>query len=137
MESPGRAGDGLTLALQRPELYHCLDQITGCGPFDDAQGHVARHEAGDDKALDWHDDTADRRRRLAITINLDDRPYTGGLFELRARVSREPAFRHTHSEVGEALIFKVSRAFEHRLTPVTGGGPRTVFAGWFLGEPAP
>lgn len=132
LESPGRAGDGLTLALQRPELHRWLETVTGCGPLDDAQGHIARHDGSCEQALEWHDDRSDQRRRLAITINLDDRPYDGGIFELRARDGGRPMFRHVHAMVGEALVFEVSRRMEHRLTPVTSGGPRTVFAGWFL-----
>lgn len=35
---------------------------------------------------------------------------------------------------GDALIFKVDHALEHRVTPLTAGGPRIVWAGWFIGQ---
>lgn len=57
--------------------------------------------------LDWHDDRGDPARRPAITINLPDSDYDGGLFELREVASR-------------------------RLLPVTRCGPRRVYTGWFL-----
>jgi hypothetical protein len=41
-------------------------------------------------------------------------------------------WRHHHASPGEALVFEVSPALEHRVTPLTAGGPRTIFAGWFL-----
>ena len=35
--------------------------------------------------------------------------------------------------IGAMLIFEVSRRCEHRVHPLTGGGPRRVFTGWFIG----
>jgi hypothetical protein len=133
LERPGHGGAGLLHALRRPDIFRWLEDITACGPINDVQGDIVRHDPTCPQGLDWHDDTSDRGRRLAITINLDDRPYDGGVFEVRRRGETALLTRHVHRRVGETLIFGVDRRFEHRLTPVTTSA-RTVFAGWFLSE---
>lgn len=129
---PALIGKALRATLKRPNMLQFLEDITGCGPLADIEGEVAEFSPQPLEELDWHDDRNVPARRLAITINLDDTLYEGGTFEMRTKHSKEPLIRHTHRDIGTALIFRVSAELEHRVHPVTAGGPRRVFAGWFL-----
>jgi hypothetical protein len=131
LETPNIAGAALTLALKRASLMRWIEDATGCGPLDSIGGRVARMRPGADDHLAWHNDLNEPGRRLAITINLSRQPYEGGEFELRAVATGEVLLRHKHDEPGSALVFDVSPRLEHRVLPVTAGGPRLVYAGWF------
>ena len=132
IEASRRTGRALAFALGRSDLFDWLDRATGCGPLDAVVGRMAQARAGHDHQLGWHDDREETRRRLAITINLGAAPYEGGLFEIRTKETHEALFAHRHTESGTALIFDVARDIEHRVQPITAGGPRRIFAGWFL-----
>jgi hypothetical protein len=41
--------------------------------------------------------------------------------------------RFKHDQPGTALVFEVRPQLEHRVLPLTAGGPRRVFTGWFIG----
>jgi hypothetical protein len=88
---------------------------------------------GEDESLTWRDDQDSLGRSLGVTINLGDIPYDGGDFEMRRKGEADLCCRHHHAAPGEALVFDVSAGLEHRVTPLSAGGPRTIFAGWFLG----
>lgn len=133
VEMGSRAGAGLMLALKRRNLLDWLERATGCGPLDTVAGVITQARAGLPHQLGWHDDREDVRRKLAVTINLGTEPYEGGLFEIRRKETHEPLFAHRHTELGTALIFQVAPDIQHRIHPITAGGPRRVFAGWFLG----
>lgn len=136
VETPGHAGAALCLALARPEVLRIMESAL-CGPaLTGVAGAIAQFAAGAEERLGWHDDLAEPERKLAITINLGTAPYQGGAFEFRDLASGAPPFRHVHSTPGEALLFPIGAGLQHRVLPVTGGGPRTVFAGWYLGEAA-
>lgn len=132
VEKEPTVGRMINFLLARPELFHRLEQITGCGTLRRVAGGIARLQAGSEHKLQWHDDINDEHRRLAITINLSIHRYDGGQFELRKKGCASPLFSYQHHVVGDAILFKVDRALEHRVTPVSSGGPRIVFAGWFL-----
>lgn len=132
VEEPRRVGRAISLTFQRANMFEWLDRATGCGPLGAVIGRVTQSLAGHDHQLSWHDDWQGRRRRLAITVNLSTEPYEGGLFEIRKKKTREPLFAHRHTEPGTALIFDVARDIEHRVHPISAGGPRRIYAGWFL-----
>jgi hypothetical protein len=132
VESPQRAGRTLSLALKRAELIDWVERATGCGPLATIEGRVVRARANRLDQLTWHDDLDLPRRRLAITINLSEHAYEGGLFELREKRTGRLLASHLHREPGTALIFDVAQDVEHRVLPVTSGGPRCVYTGWFF-----
>jgi hypothetical protein len=136
LETPGNAGAALCLALARPEVLRVIGSLLGGPALTGVAGAIARFAAGAEEGLDWHDDLAEPERKLAITINLGTTRYQGGAFEFRDLASGAPPFRHVHATPGEALLFPIGAGLQHRVLPVTGGGPRTVFAGWFLGDAA-
>ncbi|MEN2792100.1 2OG-Fe(II) oxygenase [Sphingomonas oligophenolica] len=132
-ETPGIAGDALALALKRPDLLRWLERATGCESLRSTFGRVTQIAPGAVHRLGWHDDLPeDPTRRLAITINLSENAYEGGLFELRFKKTRQLLARHRHEVPGSVLIFDVSDELEHRVWPITAGGPRRMFTGWFL-----
>ena len=130
VEAPQRAGRVLNVALDRPPLLRWLERVTGCETLSSLEGRVSQtlHRPGDE--LYWHDDFVETQgRQLAIVINLSTEPFEGGEFALR-RKGGDVLFEHCYRELGSAMIFKVDRALEHRVRPLTAGGPRRVFAGW-------
>jgi hypothetical protein len=132
IENPQRAGRTISLALKRAELIDWIERATGCGPLETVEGRVVRARANNHDQLLWHDDLDNARRRLAITINLSEHSYEGGVFELREKRSHTLLASHRHIEAGTALIFDVAYDIEHRVLPVTSGGPRCVYTGWFF-----
>ena len=134
--SPQRAGRLLNLTLNRPELLRWLEDVTGCGPLKTIEGRVVQTLLRPGDELLWHDDLlATAGRRVAIVINLSTRKYGGGDFQLRWK-GGEIVVEHHHSRLGSALLFRVESRLEHRVLPLTFGGPRRVFAGWaFRGDP--
>lgn len=132
VEQPQRVGGAISLALQREGLKHWLEAATACGPLGRVEGRVIQARANGHDQLTWHNDLQDPRRRLAITINLSETAYEGGLFELRTVATREMLTEHLHADPGTVLVFDISRDLEHRVLPLTGGGPRRVYTGWFF-----
>lgn len=132
IEKPAVAGGAISLLLRRPPLFRWLEEVTGCGPIASVEGRVVEtHPVAQDE-LAWHDDMGDADRRLAITIALNSSPYSGGEFELRRVGERDTLFRHRHDTAGTAVVFTVLPTYEHRVLPLTSGGPRRVFTGWFV-----
>jgi hypothetical protein len=135
VEAPQRVGRALNVLLHRAALLRWIEAATGCGALNGVSGRVVQIRAKGGDALDWHDDLNEPTRRLAVTIDLSDVPYRGGLFELRHATSGAPLLAHRHAAPGDALIFAVRRGLEHRVRPLTDGGPRRVYAGWFTATP--
>lgn len=132
LETPNLAGAALTLALRQSNLIRWIEETTQCGPLGSMDGRLAQVRPAAGHGLGWHDDLNDPRRRLGITIDLSEQPYEGGLFELRLAKTKEVLLRFRHAAPGTALIFEVSPGLQHRVLPPTSGGPRRVYAGWFL-----
>jgi len=58
--------------------------------------------------------------------------YIGGDFHLRRKTDKAPQVHFRYERPGRALIFDVSPDNEHQLEPLTSGGPRRIFADWFM-----
>lgn len=129
------AGSALSLCLSRPDFLTWVTRIFKVGHLEFAEGKVRQLSVGVGQGMCWHDDMNDRRRRLGVTINLGNRPYGGGDFEMRLKASRERLGVYHHDIPGTALLFAVGSDLEHRVTPLISGGPRRVFSGWFLSGP--
>lgn len=132
LETPNLAGAALTLALNRANLMQWIEETTQCGPLKAVGGHVVQTRPVVGDQLSWHNDLNDAERCLAITINLSEQPYAGGLFELGVAATREVLLRHRHVAPGSALLFEVAPGLVHRVLPLTSGGPRRIYTGWFL-----
>ncbi len=135
-EDPPRTGPLLCWLLGRPALRRWVETVTATAPLAAVGGATARFEAGGGQHLDWHNDLVPgHARMLAVTVNLGTEPYEGGRFEMKRRGAEAAFFAHAHVQPFGALIFAIDKTLMHRVTPVTAGGPRTVFGGWFLSEP--
>jgi hypothetical protein len=135
IETPQLIGRAISLLLHSPDLLRWLEAATGIEPLKAAAGRFAEFRANNSDALYWHDDLHDTTRRLAIIINLSERPFVGGQFQLRRKGESELLLRHDHPQAGSVLIVAVRPELEHRVTPVSQGGPRRIYAGWFLTQP--
>jgi 2OG-Fe(II) oxygenase superfamily len=137
IESPQRVSGTISLMLGRRGLFDWLEQATGCGPIKALAGRIAQTRANEQDELVWHDDSDSPDRLLGVVVNLSDQPYEGGLFELRRKGAPEPLFRYRHIRPGSITLFAVRSDLEHRVLPVTAGGPRRVYAGWMMAQPEP
>lgn len=135
IEAPQRVGGAISILLARSSLLTWLEAATGTGPLRAVAGRLVQTRANGRDALAWHDDRDSATRKLAVVINLSDRPFDGGRFDLRHAGTEAPIVSHRHDRAGAIMVFAVRKGLEHRVTQVTAGGPRRVYAGWFLTEP--
>ena len=130
VEAHDVAGNALRFALQRPAFLRWCEAAAGCETLNLITGVVAEMAAGTDQGLGWHDDRNDGLRRLAVTIHLSETPYEGGLFEMGEKESGRLLVREGARPPGSITVFRIGKGLRHRVTQVTSGGPRRVFAGW-------
>lgn len=122
--------------LNQPAMFQLIAEITGCALPQNFFGRIHRSLPGAaEQRIDWHRDTGDHRL-TGFWLNLSKAPWCGGLFQLRehgapdllAEIGGETA-------PGDAFLFSLAPELEHRATPVTAGGARTVGVGWFRAQP--
>lgn len=120
--------------INNKELFKLIQQITGCREIRGFKGRVYKLEPGGNHKLDWHEDTFDPVRVLAMSINLGALPYEGGLFQIKRKNSDEILKEVPCGNLGDAHIFDISDNLLHRVTAVTGKHPRIAAAGWFTDD---
>ena len=131
VEEQDVAGRALRFALERPAFLRWCEAAADCETLNLITGTVAEMAAGTDQGLGWHDDRNDGGlRRLAVTIQLSEAPYEGGLFEMCEKESGRLLVREGALPPGSVMLFRIGRGLRHRVTQVMSGGPRRVFAGW-------
>jgi hypothetical protein len=79
----------------------------------------------------WHNDLLENCL-VALSINLGQSTYQGGLLQLPDRASDRVFDEIANTVPGDALLFRLDGALQHRATAVTAG-VKTAFAGWFFG----
>lgn len=133
IEEKDAAGAALRFALERPAFVRWLETISGGETLRRLAGVVAEIGAGTGQELGWHNDLQSGAldRRLAVTLHLSDADYDGGVFEMRDESSGRLLVREGALAPGSIMVFRIRDDLRHRVTPVTAGGPRRVFAGWF------
>ena len=119
----------LLLLVNDERLLDVVRSITDYGLIGHFDGRVYRLAPSTDHHDSWHDDVGDNRL-VAMSINLGRDRYEGGSLELRDRRAGDTV-RVKSAGTGDALLFELGSHLEHRVNPVTGHNPRTVFAGWF------
>jgi hypothetical protein len=113
-----------------PEFRALIHEVTGCGPLTVFRGRRYRKIAGGSHYNKWHSDNVDNRV-VAMSIKLSRGLYDGGLLEMRKAGSAETLLKVANTELGDALLFRISDELEHRVTDVEGTEAKTAFAGWF------
>jgi hypothetical protein len=124
----------LVLLTNDRRLHEVIEQVTGCERIGSFQGRVYRMVPGAGHSDSWHDDLTDTRV-AALSVNLSREPYSGGDLQIRRRSSGQILECIRNAELGQAVLFRLSRELEHCVAPVEGRLPRTAFAGWFKSQP--
>jgi len=109
-----------------------IEELTGCGPLRRFRGRVYRMIPGRGHYDSWHSDFTESTP-LGMSVNLSPH-FRGGLFLLRERQSGRVLAEVANTGLGDALIFRISPAFQHRISDVEGEHPKTAFAGWFSSD---
>jgi hypothetical protein len=131
----GLASALLLLLSNDPAFLGVVRTVTGVTALHGFSGAVSRRlpSAGHEDA--WHSDAVDGRM-AALTINLSAEPYEGGVLQVREEPAGTIAFELANTGPGDAVLFEIDPRLKHRVTAPEGRSARTVFAGWFLREPA-
>lgn len=117
-----------------PNLFEAVREITGCDRIGAFLGRVYRMLPGPEHEGVWHADLV-HGRMVAMSVNLSEAPYSGGLLEIRDEQSKRVLHRIANTGPGDAVIFRLAEGLKHRLTGVQGTVPKTAYAGWFLARP--
>ncbi len=120
--------------MNNPGLFQVVQNMTECLPIGNFVGRIHSSVCGADHQIGWHGDNTDNRL-LGLTIDLSSSAYEGGVFELRRKDSGEIICSIPRQQPGDAFLFRISPQFQHRLTAIKSGGPRTVGVGWFRSQP--
>ena len=125
----------LNFVVNTPQFLELISGITQCPGIVCFEGRVYRMLSDSEHYDTWHSDTGGDDRLVGMSINLGARPYCGGVFRLRGRPSEELVCELPNTGQGDAILFRISRHLEHRVTSVEGTEPKTAFAGWFKSGP--
>lgn len=121
----------LQLLMNDNRMRAAMEQITGCTPLRYFSGRIYRLEPNSAHHTDWHDDAAGGDRRVGISFNLSQQPYDGGCFEIKRQTEDQIIRAMPNLTLGDAILFRIDRKLEHRVTAVTGTRSKTAFAGWY------
>ena len=114
-----------------PSFLKTISEITGYNLLTWFEGRIYRMEPNIGHKDNWHSDDTDDRL-IAMSVNLSPRGYQGGLLQMREAQSHRMLAEITNTGLGDAILFRISKDFQHRVTEVQGGEPKTAFAGWFF-----
>ena len=131
----GNTAFGALLLLMNDEkLFTIIQDVTQCDRIGCFEGRIYRvnPEAGHHDS--WHNDLGEHRL-VAMSINLSNEAYLGGVLQIRDRESGEIVSEAPSVGAGDAVIFRLSDSLQHRITEVEGKSSKTAFAGWFRAEP--
>ena len=128
---PNAASGLLELAFNDPVVFRAVEAITGCRPIGRFGGFVYRLTPQAGHEHNWHSDAVEGRL-VAMSVNLGPGTYEGGLLEFRDRASERVLDRVANTAAGDAILFRIDDALQHRATAVSAG-VKTAFAGWYFG----
>lgn len=133
--------DELALSLlhfvsNSPAFLGAIRAVCDCAGASVFRGRIYRLLPGSALHDSWHDDVGDDkdRRLVGMSINLGQRAYAGGVFQLRDFDSKRVIREIANTGRGDATLFRISLQLEHQVTAVTGKEPRIAFAGWFRSD---
>jgi hypothetical protein len=132
--NPNRALGLLMFLMNNDSLFRVVETIAGSPPITRFSGRVYRLVPGSGHLDDWHDDVV-FHRLVGLTINLSEHSYAGGVLEIRGRGSSRTVERVPNVGPGDAILFRLGRDIEHRVSPMEGTLAKTAFAGWFHSGP--
>jgi len=121
----------LHFVANTPACLGLVREMTGCDAITRFEGRVYRMMPGSDHYDSWHHDAL-AHRVVGMSLNLGPKPYEGGTFQLRREGEDAMPRELPNTVAGDAILFRIAPALEHRVTPVLGTEPKTAFAGWFF-----
>ena len=124
----------MALLVQDPALFAFIERLAGCDPIGSFIGRVYRMDAGAGHHDVWHGDDDDNRM-VGLSVNLSPAVYEGGVLELRERGTLRLLHRVANTGPGDAILFRIDHALEHRVTDVAGAASKIAYAGWFQRAP--
>jgi len=130
----GPATAACQLVFNDPALLDVVTQVAACSALGCFDGRVYRLEPQAGHYDSWHSDASDDRM-VGLSVNLSREPFSGGVLEIRRAVSQQAEYAVPSVAYGSAVLFRISPALRHRVTPVRGAVARTAYAGWFRGSP--
>ena len=129
------AAFGALLFLMNDEkLFQLIQDITQCARINCFEGRVYRVNPGDGHHDSWHNDIGEGRV-VGMSLNLSREIYSGGVLQIRNRESEALISEAANTGSGDAVVFRLSRDLQHRITEVEGSASKTAFAGWFRAQP--
>ena len=131
---PGPTSGLLEFLANDPELLGLISRLTGCGPIGCFEGRVYRMAPEAGHYDSWHDDVG-QDRLVAMSINLSEEPYAGGLLQIRRADSSLLLCGIPNVGPGDAILFRITPELVHRVTAVEGAASKTAYAGWFRSQP--
>jgi len=129
---PNAASALLELAFNDAGVRRVVEAIAACDPIARFGGFIYRLSPQSGHQHHWHNDVVEDRL-VAMSVNLGPGTYDGGLLEFRDRASEIVLDRVPNTGPGDALLFRIDPALQHRATAVTAG-VKTAFAGWYFGD---
>lgn len=123
----------LNFAANTSEFLDLMRRITHHDEIKLFGGRVYQMGPAADHFDSWHADigTTHNDRLVGMSINLSPRPYNGGVLRLRDEASGQVLCELPNTGQGDAILFRISPALKHMVTPLLGTEPKTAFAGWF------
>jgi hypothetical protein len=120
----------ISQSLNNPRLLEEVMELTGEKNLIGFWGRLYRLQPDGIQRFDWHKDL-DTGKRIAVSINISPKPFTGGelIFRLEGRAESEIKI-HNVGE-GDAVFFLIDRAYEHRVLPLSGEASKYAITGWF------
>jgi 2OG-Fe(II) oxygenase superfamily len=134
LSEPSGAVTRLLFLVNNPIVYEAVESGTGIDRIVRFDGRIYRRSSVPEHYDTWHDDVAGDARLVAMSLNLSDGPYEGGVLEIRRKGTTEILARVHNTGAGDALMFRVRPDLQHRVTEVTAG-TKTSLAGWFGAAP--
>ena len=124
----------LLFLMNDEKLFQLIQDITQCARIDCFEGRVYRVNPGDGHHDSWHNDIGEGRV-VGMSLNLSREVYSGGVLQIRNRESEALISEAANTGSGDAVVFRLSRDLQHRITEVEGSASKTAFAGWFRAQP--
>ena len=128
-QDPARGAKVMDMILSRREILDWMEAVSGRKNLRMFGGEVFKISAGRDDHLTWHDDLMDRTRRVVLVVRVGEQDYEGGKLQMRKR-DGETFLECGYPAPGSAIVMEMGEGLQHRVLPVTAGGPRLMYGGW-------
>ncbi len=134
---PNGASALLAMLLNDPALFDLVEALVGCEPVGSFRSRTYRMLPRAGHVSHWHNDAVPGRL-AAFTVNLSREPFEGAALQVRDAGTEEIVCEIDDVEFGDAVLIQISRAYQHRNSPLRGTIPKTSHAGFFYsGERSP